>query len=104
MGIEKDPAKGYVGVPLRANSILMSRVREAQFHDLRNRQRSGLLRGLLFVHLKKDLEVDPVDWRDCPDPWQASDDARPPARRGPLTTCRRFHNARGEPKCPLTFD
>jgi hypothetical protein len=86
MGIEKEPAKSVIGVPLRANSILMSRVREAQFHDLQGRQRGGLLRGLLFVHLKKDLEVDPVDWKDCPDPWTASDDARPASRRGPLTS------------------
>jgi hypothetical protein len=64
----------------------MARVREAQFQDLRARHRSGLLRGFLFIHLKKDLEVDPVDWKGCPDPSDASEDARPPQRRGRLTS------------------
>jgi hypothetical protein len=49
------------------------------------RRRSSLLRGLVFVHLKKDLDVDPVDWVDCLEPYDASDDARPPARKGLLT-------------------
>jgi hypothetical protein len=39
----------------------------------------------MFVHLKGDLEVDPIDWLNCLDPYEASDDARPTSRRGPLT-------------------
>jgi predicted acylesterase/phospholipase RssA len=50
----------------RSNSISMARVREAQYHELAARRRSGLLRGLLFIHLKQDLDVDPIDWLDCP--------------------------------------
>ena|SRR6476620_8219020 len=48
--------------------------------------RSGLLRGFMFVHLKGDLEVDPIDWINCLDPYDASDDSRPASRRGPLTS------------------
>lgn len=79
------PSAGLLGVPLRSVSIVQARVREAQYNELNARRRSGLLRGLMFVHLKSDLDVDPVDWLDCQDPFDASDDARPIFRRGPLT-------------------
>ena len=62
------PSNGLLGVPLRSNSILQARVRVSQFDDLADRRRSGLLRGLMFVHLKKGLETIPVDWRECQDP------------------------------------
>ena len=82
----KDPSRGLLGVPLRSSSILQSRVRQSQYQDLWARRRSRLLRGLMFVHLKNDLDVDPVDWVDCLDPSDTNDDdARPAARRGKLT-------------------
>jgi predicted acylesterase/phospholipase RssA len=80
-----NPSESTLGVLLRSDSILQARVRDAQYQELRARRRASLVRGLMFVHLKQDLDVDPVDWVDCPDPSQASDDARPPSRRGPLT-------------------
>jgi hypothetical protein len=70
---------------MRANSILQARVREAQYRELSARKRAGLLRGFMFVHLKDDLDVDPIDWIGCLDPYDASDDSRPAYRRGPLT-------------------
>ena len=79
------PGNGVLAVPLRANTILQARVRDTQYQELRARKRAGLLRGLLFVHLREDLDRDPVDWIDCPDPFDASTDARPAARRGILT-------------------
>lgn len=85
MESQKDPSTGLLGVPLRSNSILQSRVREAQYGDISSRKRSSLLRGFMFVHLKQDLDVDPVDWIDCLDPYDAGDDARPAHRKGPLT-------------------
>lgn len=86
MGSLKDPSRGLLGVPLRSSSILQARVRQSQFQDLSARRRSHLLRGFMFIHLKEDLDVDPVDWIDCLDPSDADDDdARPPARRGSLT-------------------
>jgi predicted acylesterase/phospholipase RssA len=78
--------RGILGVLLRTNNIFQARIRTAQYHDLKGRRRSNLLRGFMFVHLKGDLEVDPVDWIDCLDPYIASDDSRPPSRRGRLTS------------------
>jgi hypothetical protein len=62
------PSNGLLGVPLRANSILQARVRVSQFEELSSRRRGGLLRGLMFVHLKKDLEITPIDWIDTQEP------------------------------------
>ena len=62
------PPSGLLSVPLRANSILQARIRETQFEELSTRHRAGLLFGFIFLHLKKDLESEPVDWVDCQDP------------------------------------
>ncbi|MGH9932430.1 MAG: tetratricopeptide repeat-containing protein [Pyrinomonadaceae bacterium] len=85
MGSDNNPSGGLLGVPLRSNTILQARVREAQYRELSARKRAGLLRGFMFVHLKDDLDVDPIDWIGCLDPFNASDDSRPAYRRGPLT-------------------
>jgi len=63
-----NPSKGIVGVPLRSNSILMARVREAEYREMAARLQSSLLRNVMYIHLKKDLEVLPVDWIGCQDP------------------------------------
>ena len=62
MDSQAHPSSGLVGVPLRSNSIMMSRVRQAQFRELAARQRSGRIRGLMFLHLKLDLDIESVDW------------------------------------------
>lgn len=62
------PPDNRLGVPLRANSILMDRVREAQYQDLRARVDSRSLQGLFFVHMKQGLDVAPLDWTGCDDP------------------------------------
>jgi len=61
----KQPDTGLFSVIFRSKSILEERVRIAQFHELDARRRSGLLKNLLFIHLKKELAVQPVDWDDC---------------------------------------
>lgn len=81
-----DPSSGLLSVPVRSNSILMSRVREAQYRELVARRHSSLLQGLVFVHLKKDINADPLDWLECNDRWRASDEARSPDQAGDLTT------------------
>jgi predicted acylesterase/phospholipase RssA len=65
---QKDPSNSFIGVPLRTSSILMARVREAEFNNLDSRLQASLLRGLMFLHLKKDLETLSVPWRNCEDP------------------------------------
>jgi len=77
MDSQDSPSPGMLGVPLRSNSILQARVRSSQFRELEARRRSGLLRGLMFVHLKKNLGAEPVDWLDC-------QDRSEPGRRDPV--------------------
>ena len=84
METEDDPSHGILGVPLRANSILMARVREAEYDDLVARRAADLVRNFMYVHLKMGLDADPVDWVGCDEPQQVSEDARPPERRGPF--------------------
>lgn len=79
------PSGDRLPVLLQSWTISMARVREAELRELDARRRSGLLRGLLYLHLKKDLDADPVNWVGCQDPKDASDEARPPERKGPLT-------------------
>jgi hypothetical protein len=83
MKAQDQPSGGRVGVPLRSASISQSRVRQAQYRELDARRRSGLLKGLMFLHLKKDLESEPVSWRECQDPLDTRDRARS-ARRNVL--------------------
>lgn len=68
MSDDPTPPDGMLGVPLRANSVLMDRVREAEYQDLRTRADSGALQGLFFIHLKQGLAPSPIDWIDCQDP------------------------------------
>jgi predicted acylesterase/phospholipase RssA len=68
MNTENNPGGGLLSVPLRTNSVLQARVRVAQYRELSAQRRASILRGLMFIHLKKDLPVKPMDWIDCPDP------------------------------------
>lgn len=82
--IEK-PSDGLPAVLLRSNSVLMDRVREAEYQDLRSRADSRALQGLFFVHLKKDLHVCPQDWIGCKDqtPEAEKEEKTPPYRIDP---------------------
>jgi predicted acylesterase/phospholipase RssA len=59
---------GVVSVLLRTKDVLMARVRESEHDDLSARRRSSQLRGLMFLHLTKDLDTVPLDWLHCDDP------------------------------------
>jgi len=76
---ELDPDDGRVGVMTRAQNLLMARVREAEWELLSTLSSSSLLRGVMFLHLKKDLDAKPIDWPRCPNPSR-------PATAGPLTS------------------
>ena len=59
--LEKAPSWGLLGLPkyaMRAMDTLMERVRLANFGDLDARRRSGVLRGLMFLHMKSGLDAD----------------------------------------------
>lgn len=62
------PSDTPTGVLLRTTSILQDRVREAEYLDLRSRLDSQALEGLFFVHTRKELEAQPLDWIRCQDP------------------------------------
>ncbi len=63
-----DPGGGTLASLTRSNSILMERVRQEQYARLDTMQKGGLLKGAMFIHLKKDLDVVPVDWVGCEEP------------------------------------
>jgi predicted acylesterase/phospholipase RssA len=71
------PATGRLGVVGRSFSVSMARVREAQYQELEARRQSGLLKRLVYLHLRKDLDAPPVDWRDCPDKFDPTDNDEP---------------------------
>jgi predicted acylesterase/phospholipase RssA len=61
--LELAPVPGLRGLKtstLRFVNTLMERVRLANFADLEARRRSGLLRGLTFLHMKAGLDADVI--------------------------------------------
>jgi predicted acylesterase/phospholipase RssA len=79
MDDEVKPQTGRLGVLLRSNSIFMDRIREAEYDALRERVDSRSLEGLFFVHLKKDLDREPIAWVDSKDKylWKKRDTVTP---------------------------
>lgn len=73
MSVEDQPNTGVLAVPLRTSGILQTRVRSAQYHELDARLSSGLLSGMMYIHLKKDLTGGSKDWIDSNDPIIASE-------------------------------
>jgi predicted acylesterase/phospholipase RssA len=53
---------------VRSDLVLQERVREKQLGDLITRYETGLLNGLVLMHLKRDLETDPIKWLHCEHP------------------------------------
>jgi predicted acylesterase/phospholipase RssA len=70
---QDEPAANVFGVAMRSNSILMSRVRQAQYNDLAARLRSGRLHNLMFIHLNKGLSGTAVNWVGNDDPPEVED-------------------------------
>ena len=85
MKADADPSISLLGPLLRSNSIFQSRIREEQYDEIEARVASGQLRGALVVHMKADLDPDPVDWEGCDLPRDVLENARSAGRRGPLT-------------------
>jgi predicted acylesterase/phospholipase RssA len=65
---ELEPADSRVGVLTRTQNALMARVRESQYELLSTLSANSLVRGVMYLHLKKDLHAAPVDWYNCPNP------------------------------------
>jgi hypothetical protein len=65
------PAAGFLVTFVRAVGLLAASLREAKYQELNARRRSALLRGLMYVHLKKDIGIHTVDWIGCDSPTDA---------------------------------
>lgn len=60
--LEESPSEGLPGqlsYAGRSMGILMERIRLANFEHLSSRKLSGLVRGLMFLHMKAGLDADP---------------------------------------------
>lgn len=68
MSAKDEPADGPIGVLLRTVSLLQARVRVACFREIEARRKSGRLKGMLFLHLKRGLGVEARDWVNCGNP------------------------------------
>jgi predicted acylesterase/phospholipase RssA len=53
-------SKGLLAYASRAMDTLMERVRQANFGDLSARRMTGLVRGMMFLHMKAGLDADPI--------------------------------------------
>lgn len=62
------PAKSALPVLGRTNDVFQSRIRDAQFRELDARRLSGVLGGLMYVHLRSDLREEAIPWIGCPAP------------------------------------
>jgi predicted acylesterase/phospholipase RssA len=69
MSTVDEPSASALGVLLRSTSIQGARIRVAQYDALSARRRAHVLRGLMFVHLKRDLGMRNLDWRGCDEPY-----------------------------------
>jgi len=78
-GVETDPKPSNLAVPLRANNILMARVRQCEYQHLESLRAAEVLKGLGYVHLKEGLKARTVDWIGCVD---KSDNVRESQRTG----------------------
>jgi hypothetical protein len=70
---------GLLGYANRSMSTLMERVRLANFADLTARKRSGLLRGLMFLHMKAGLDADTIRLKFSQESYQIRREALTPA-------------------------
>jgi predicted acylesterase/phospholipase RssA len=64
--LERQPAPGLKGLgsyAMRAMDTLMERVRQVNFGDLSARRMTGLVRGLMFLHMKAGLDANPIRLR-----------------------------------------
>ena len=85
MDTQKEPGSGLLEVPLRSSNIALTQTRALLYENLNARRQSNLLRGLMYVHLMKDIDGEIVNWIGSDEPKSLDEDGVPLARRGPLT-------------------
>ena len=65
LAADDDPSGGVLGPLMRSTSVMMGRIRGAEYDDLRARRRGGLLKGFAYVHLTQGLAGKDLDWKGC---------------------------------------
>ncbi len=70
METEHNPNTDAFSVLARADEITRIHVRASQFDGLETRYRTALINHLMFLHLKKGLDVPLVNWIGCDEPAQ----------------------------------
>lgn len=78
MDTHQNPKPGVVGPLTRMNSVLMHRVRGAEYADLKQRLHSGSLKALGYVHLKQGLSGKNQGWITCEDRGENEDENTDP--------------------------
>lgn len=63
----QNPKSGVLGPLTRMNSVLMHRVRGAEYSDLKQRHHGGSLKAVGYVHLKQGLDGKNQGWITCED-------------------------------------
>jgi predicted acylesterase/phospholipase RssA len=71
--------KGLLGYANRSLSTLMERVRLASYADLEARRRTGLIRGLMFLHMKAGLDADVIRLKFSQESYELQRDPLSPA-------------------------
>jgi predicted acylesterase/phospholipase RssA len=83
---EDNPGFWRWSTMVRSSSVQASRVRGEEHRRLVALQKSGTVRATMFLHLKKDLGSQPVDWIECDDPKSPDEMAGMPIDALHLTT------------------
>ena len=96
MTSERKPGAEPFTVFKRTQDISMARIREAEFTELATLRRSSALSGLMFLHLKKDLDIQHVDWVNSQDPYDSSANPAKVRRGATLTTYGMPKDIQGE--------
>jgi predicted acylesterase/phospholipase RssA/MinD-like ATPase involved in chromosome partitioning or flagellar assembly len=86
MTSKRRPGAELVTVLKRTQDASMGRIREAEYRQLITLRNSSALAGLMFLHLKKDLEVQHIDWIGCQEPYESTANLGQVRRSTTLTT------------------
>ncbi len=68
LNIESTVGAGAVGSFVRSDAVFQERIRELQYMDIEARRDSNQVKGLMYIHLKSDLNKSPMKWKGCNDP------------------------------------
>lgn len=78
LNIENSTGAGAIGSFVRSDAVFQERIRELQYMDIEARRESNQIKGLMYIHLKSDLNKSPMKWSGCNDPtrrvWLSEDE------------------------------